>query len=493
MASSLRFLHGAETNVANKGPRFFQPVNSSVGGLVGTAPVHLLPAELQTPNVLGLVWSDQRSVQLYGVDRPGFTMPSAFRATYIKTGGQFLAVNVFDPAVHKQDVAAAEMTFAGGTIQLANEDVTAITVQSQDLATTYVDGTDYTVDRATGLVSRVTTGGIAQAATVSIAYSYADLTLVTSADIIGGVDIDGNRSGLELLKEGLITYGRKAKLIQAPGFASVTAVRNAMQSIARNQRGHCFVDAPIGTTPAEAIQSRGPTGPADVFFTSDKRTMLCYPHVKEYDANTDSDVLAPYSQHLAAVSAQVQSQRGLQYSPSNKEILGITGVEVNISSDFTDPDSEANQLNEFGITTIYRGFGTGSRTWGNRTAAWPTDTGVDTFLAVQAVSDMIAETLEFNSLQFIDQPLTLGLIDSVVKSVDSFLGRLKNQGIILNGKVWFDAADNDATQLSAGWIRFRVDQQQPPPTERLTYEQEFNIGYLAELAEQAAAAYGAAA
>ena len=405
MASPLRFLHGAETNVTNDGPVFFQPVNSSVIGLVGTAPVHLLAPELQTPNVLDLIWSDQRGAQLYGVHRPGFTIPSALKAIYIKTGAQILGVNVFDPMVHKQDVAAAEQTFAGGTITLGHEDITAITVQSQDLATTYVDGTDYTLDRATGVVSRVTTGGIAAAATVSVAYSYADLTLITSADIIGAVDIDGNRSGLELLKEGLITYGRKAKLIEAPGFATVTAVRNALQSVARNQRGHCFVDAPIGTTPAEAIQSRGPTGPADVFFTSDGRTMLCYPHVKEYDPLLDDNVLAPYSQHLTGLTAEVQSGLGLQYSPSNKEILGITGVEVSLSSDFTDPDSEANLLNEVGIATIYRGFGTGNRAWGNRTAAWPTSTHVSTFLAVQAVSDMIAETLEFNSLQFVDQPL----------------------------------------------------------------------------------------
>lgn len=493
MASPLRFLHGAETNVTKDGPVFFQPVNSSVIGLVMTAPTHLLAPELQTPNVLNLIWSDQRAARLYGVHRPGFTGPSAFKAIYQKTGAQVLGVNVFDPAVHKQDVAAAEHTFAGGLITLAHEDITAITVQDQAQAVTHVEGLDYTLDRATGMISRVTTGAIAAGSVVSVAYSYADLTLITSADIIGGVDINGVRSGLELLKEGLITYGRKAKLIMAPGFASTTAVRNALQSIARNQRGHCFVDAPIGTTPAEAIQSRGPTGPADVFYTSDDRTLLCYPHINEYDPVANDNVLAPYSQHLCGLSAQVQSQLGLQYSPSNKEILGITGVEISLSSDFTDPDSEANLLNEVGICTIYRGFGTGSRAWGNRTAAWPVSTHVSTFFAVQAVSDMIAETLEFNSLQFVDQPLTIGLIDSIVKSVRAFLGRMKNQGLILDGQCWFEADDNDQTQLSAGWIRFRVDQQPPPPAERITYEQRYNIGYLADLAEQAAAAYGRAA
>ena len=497
MASPLRFLHGAETNVTTDGPVFFQPVNASIIGLVGTAPIHLRAQASQSVNKLELVASDLRAARLFGPHRPGFSLPSALRAIFSKTGAQILCVNIFDPATHKTDMAEAEISFAGDTIKLPKQDIITLTIKDQDGNIVYTENTHYKLDRANGVIHRLTpeNGAITRDAAVKISYAYVDLTKVTSADIIGGVNEQGARTGCQTLLEGLSLHGRKPKLLGAPGFSSAVAVRNALQNMAHKLRGHCFIDAPIGWTPTRAITERGPNGASaddkKLFFTSDARTILCYPHIKEYDPLTDASVLAPYSQHLLGLTAKIQAELGLHYSPSNKEITGITGVERSLNSDFTDPNSEVNLLNEVGITTLYRGFGTGNRSWGNRTAAWPNgSTHVSTFFAVQAVSDMIAETLEINALQFIDRPLTLGLIDFIVKSVDAFLARLRNQGLILGGNCWFEADDNDPTQLSSGWLRFRVDQQAPPPAERITYEQRYNIGYLAILAEQAAATYG---
>ncbi|MDI5434876.1 hypothetical protein MJM45_31155, partial [Salmonella enterica subsp. enterica serovar Kentucky] len=41
------------------------------------------------------------------------------------------------------------------------------------------------------------------------------------------------------------------------------------------------------------------------------------------------------------------------WSNSNQEIQGITGVERSLSAMIDDPQSEVNQLNENGITTIF--------------------------------------------------------------------------------------------------------------------------------------------
>lgn len=493
MASPLRYLHGAEVNVTKTGPVFFQTPNPSVIGLVGTAPIHLLGLPSQKVNQLELVYSDQRAGRLFGQHRPGFTLPSALKAIYGKTGAQVLAINVFDPARHRTAVTATPMSFAQGRLQLPEEDILEVTVTDTAANTTYAEGTDYILSKSTGLITRTADGSISDGESVKVAYAYADLSKVTSADVIGTVDAHGKRSGIQLWQEGLITYGRKPKLLGAPGFATSVPVRDALAGAAEKFRGHCFVDAPASLAAAAAITARGPNGTAEVFFTSGARTILCYPMVKEYDPLTDTNVLAPYSQHLIGLTSAVQNREGIQFSPSNHEIRGITGTELPLSSDYTNPDAEVNLLNEVGVTSIYRGFGTGNRAWGNRTAAWPTATHVSTFMSVQAVSDLIADTLEINSLQFIDKPLNIGAIDSIVKSTQAFLDRMINLGVLLGGQVWFEADDNDQTQLSAGWLRFRLDQQGPPPTERLTYEQEYNIGYLAELAAEAAAAYGRAA
>lgn len=62
--------------------------------------------------------------------------------------------------------------------------------------------------------------------------------------------------------------------------------------------------------------------------------------------------------------------KGFWWSNSNQEIQGITGVERSLSAMIDDPQSEVNQLNENGITTIFNSYGSGLRLWGNRTAAW---------------------------------------------------------------------------------------------------------------------------
>ncbi len=62
-------------------------------------------------------------------------------------------------------------------------------------------------------------------------------------------------------------------------------------------------------------------------------------------------------------------EKGFWWSNSNQEIQGITGVERSLSAMIDDPQSEVNQLNENGITTIFNSYGSGLRLWGNRTAA----------------------------------------------------------------------------------------------------------------------------
>ncbi|NMJ54198.1 phage tail sheath family protein, partial [Salmonella enterica subsp. enterica serovar Anatum] len=132
-----------------------------------------------------------------------------------------------------------------------------------------------------------------------------------------------------------------------------------------------YIDAPIGTTFQQVLAGRGPQGAIN-FNTSSDRARLCYPHVKVYDSATNAEVLEPLSSRAAGLRAKVDLEKGFWWSNSNQEIQGITGVERSLSAMIDDPQSEVNQLNENGITTIFNSYGSGLRLWGNRTAAWPT-------------------------------------------------------------------------------------------------------------------------
>ncbi len=307
-----------------------------------------------------------------------------------------------------------------------------------------------------------------------------DPTKVLASDIIGEVDVDGNASGLQCLIGTYNRFGYVAKMIIAPGYCTQTAVATEMIAVAERLRAMALIDAPVGTTVPEAIAGRGPTGTIN-FNTSSSRAVLCFPHVKRYDTATDTEVLEPLSQRLAGVIAAKDVARGYWWSPSNTEIKGIVGMELPITALINDSTTEANALNEAGIVTLFNSFGSGIRAWGNRSAAFPTDTAPANFINVQRTADIIHESLEYAMLQFIDRPINQALIDAIRESVNGFIRTLIMRGALIDGQCLFDTAKNPVTEIAAGHLTFDIEFMPPTPAERISFESFLNIELLKAL------------
>jgi phage tail sheath protein FI len=243
-----------------------------------------------------------------------------------------------------------------------------------------------------------------------------------------------------------------------------------------------LLDAPIGTTYDQVISGRGPTGNIN-FNTSSGRAVLCYPHLKVYDTATDSERLEPYSQRLAGVMCAKDTEKGYWWSPSNTEIKGIVGVERELSAMINDPQSEVNLLNEVGITTLFNTFGTGIRTWGNRSAAWPSVTHPKNFINVRRTADILHESVEYSMLQFIDMPINNALIDSITESVNAFIRVMVGRGALLDGKCTYDRNKNPPTEVALGHLVFDIDFMPPTPAERMTFESFINIDLIKQLGQ----------
>jgi hypothetical protein len=73
-------------------------------------------------------------------------------------------------------VGIALLTFTGspGSITLGQQNISTLMVKSPNLATTYLQNTDYSSDNVNGIISRITTGNIPAAATVAVSYAYSD-------------------------------------------------------------------------------------------------------------------------------------------------------------------------------------------------------------------------------------------------------------------------------------------------------------------------------
>ncbi len=182
------FLHGVEVIELATGPAPITVVKSSVIGLVGTAPSWALAPSQTAPGISTptLVSSAQDAAK-FGPAVQGYTIPYALNAMLNQGAGQAIVVNVFDITKHTSDIVASQTfsaagavnlghmgitnlsvmptttapitgeshTFAGtpATIQLAHGNVqgSSIVVTSNPAGTTYIQGTDYSVDTRTGL------------------------------------------------------------------------------------------------------------------------------------------------------------------------------------------------------------------------------------------------------------------------------------------------------------------------------------------------------
>jgi len=308
-----------------------------------------------------------------------------------------------------------------------------------------------------------------------------DIADVTPAQLIGGVDgVTGARTGMFAWRDAYQELGFLPKILIAPGFSSLSAVSTAMIVQAEAMRAVAFVDAPIGVTPQQAITGRGPAGTIN-FNTSSDRVGLCYPHVKYYDTVAEADILGPLSTVVAGAWSRRDQDNGYWWSGSNVELLGLTGVERPIEFMLNDANCEANLLNEAGIITLANSFGTGIRSWGNRSAAWPTVSHQKNFINVRRTADVIAESLELATLQFIDQPLDNARIDDILETGRRFLRHQQANGAIQDGDVWLDADLNTPETLSAGHLLPSYDFAPFSPMERVSYQARINTEYLRQL------------
>ncbi|RAS18937.1 hypothetical protein DFO50_10293 [Microvirgula sp. AG722] len=468
------YLHGVETIEVERGPRPVRTVKSAVIGLIGTAPIGAV-------NVTTLTLSE-KDAAAFGPQLSGFTIPQALDAIYDHGAGTVIVINVLDPAIHKTNEPSEAITFDASTdrVKLVHGAVANLVLKSNDNATTYVKDTDYTANLVTGEIVRVKGGGLTAGASVKAGYDYADPTKVTAADIIGAVDAAGVRTGLKALKDTYNLFGFFAKILIAPAFCTQNSVATELIAMASQLGAVTYVDAPIGTTYAQALAGRGPAGTIN-FNTSSDRVRLCYPHVKVYDPVLNAERLEPLSARAAGLRAKVDLDKGFWWSSSNQEIAGVTGVERQLSAMIDDPQSEVNLLNEQGITTVFSSYGSGFRLWGNRTAAWPTVSHMRNFENVRRTGDVLNESIRYFSQQYIDMPLNQALIDALVESVNGYGRKLIGDGALLGFKAWFDPARNEETELANGHLLISYKYTVPPPLERLTFETEITSEYLLTL------------
>jgi phage tail sheath protein FI len=453
----------------SQGSRPVTVIKSSVIGLIGTAPM----GDVNTPV---MVLSEAQAAQ-FGQQIPGFTIPQALAAIFAQGPATVIVVNVFDSVDNLVEVALEAKSITNGKLKLSAAPIGAVSIFLTNGTTPFtgVKDVDYTLDAFGNFTALSATAS--EGLALKFTFKKLDTGTVTSSQIIGG-NVSGVREGISCLELVNGLFGFKPKILISPVYIELPAVAAALLAVAPKYRAITLPDAPVGTTIAGAIASRGPAATSN-FKTASQRAYLLFPHLKAYDGATDSDIVVPYSAYMAGLIAKVDREEGYWVSPSNHEIAGVVGTEIPIVADYTDENSETNVLNAAGITTVYTGYGTGIRSWGNRSAAYPTDTTAKNFLSIRRMADVVHESLEGAAFPFIDKPLNQATADAIRETGNGFFRTLIGRGACLPGsRVEYIPADNPAEELAAGHIQFNLVFMGPTPAERITFQSILDINLL---------------
>ncbi len=411
----------------------------------------------------------------------------------VTTAGSYSAVPsnpVFQASTSGSGTGATfNVTFAGPP--------TTVVVKNQAGSTTYVEGTDYTIDYVNGLLYTKSGGAITSAQALQVTAAYGDPSKVTSADIIGTVN-NGVYTGIQALQTTFQTMGLFAKLLITPTFTD-QATSAALLAMATTLRAYAFTDAPAGISVSTATANRGASGNA--FNQSSDRLGLTFPwQLKSATSIIDptgvtisaqgtvslgyktGTVDTPYSTWVAGATSGKDLSDGYWYSPSNTVINGILGPDVSLYMSAYDSASDTNTLNAQGIITVFNGYGTGYRVWGNRSSSFPSSSNVTTFISIRRTLDVVEQSIQYSSLPYLDQPITNGLINTILSAVNSFINSLIQSGALISGsKVTYNTADNTVANLQAGKITFEVDLMPPPPAEQINYKFNVDTSLLANI------------
>lgn len=298
-----------------------------------------------------------------------------------------------------------------------------------------------------------------------------DLALQTSA-IIGGVLVSGQRTGLQALLDGKSRFNAQPRLLIAPKHSATQAVATAMDALAGKLRAIAIVDGPNTTDEAVLAYAKE--------FGS-KRVFMVDPGVQQWDTLLNKTVDAPASAFAAGLFAWTDTEYGFWASPSNKELVGITGTTRPIEFLDGDETCRANLLNNANITTIIRDGG--YRLWGNRTLSadpkWSFVTRVRTL-------DIVMDAILYGHKWAVDRSITKTYVKDVTEGLQAFMRDLKNQGAVINFEVFADPELNTASQLEQGKVYWNIRFTDVPPAENPNFRVEVTNQWLTEVLETTA-------
>ncbi|MBU9829229.1 phage tail sheath protein [Rahnella sp. FC061912-K] len=295
-----------------------------------------------------------------------------------------------------------------------------------------------------------------------------DAAAETLSNIIGGADERGQYTGMKALLTAEAVTGVKPRILGVPGLDS-QEVATALATVCQSLRAFSYISAWECKTISDAIKYR------DNF--SQRELMLIWPDFIAWDTTANASTTAYATARALGLRAKIDQDTGWHKTLSNVGVNGVTGISASVFWDLQASGTDADLLNEAGVTTLVRKDG--FRFWGNRTCS---DDPLFLFENYTRTAQVLADTMAEAHMWAVDKPMTASLIRDIIDGINAKFRELKSNGYIIDGSCWFDESANDKDTLKAGKLYIDYDYTPVPPLESLTLRQRITDTYLVNLA-----------
>ncbi|MCT1588426.1 phage tail sheath protein [Morganella morganii] len=293
---------------------------------------------------------------------------------------------------------------------------------------------------------------------------------VTTANIIGGTSITGQKTGMQALLTAKQHTGVKPRILGVPGHDN-QSVTSKLITVAQTLRGFVYA----GVYNRKIIQTV--VNYRKNF--SQRELMLIYPDFLSWDSVKNAEATAYATARALGLRAKIDQEIGWHKTLSNIGVNGVTGISADVSWELQDPSTDAGLLNENDITTLIREDG--FRFWGSRTCS---DDPLFAFENYTRTAQVLADTMAEAHMWAVDKPMTPTLVKDMIDGINAKMRSLTTQGYLLGGECWFDPDANSKEELKDGQLAIDYDYTPVPPAENIKLRQRITDRYLMDFASK---------
>lgn len=470
------YLHGIMTSRKEAEPQ--SPAKSPQNAVlvIGTAPVNT--AELPAVNEPVLASKRAEAVAAMGVTEEfdKYTIPHSIYAQFYKFGAApVVYINVLDPdnPAHQTAVAASELAMESGSAVIEDTGILLDKLQVSDQDTVMTLGEDYVAsfnDAGYVVIAATDAGRMAGLAKISVTYSKLKPEGVTEADIIGGVDENGVRTGLELVDEVYPRFGVVPTILIAPGFSRKASVAAALEAKAQLiyglTNGIALVDLDCGSSGAvkkeDAAEQKSKT------VVSSRWNIAVWPMVQVDGYQIwQSAQAAALMQATAVKNSSIPSE-----SPDNLEYF-IDGLCLEDGTPVRMTMDDVNDyLNRYGICSALKL--PEWKFWGSSTAAYPeSKKSIDRWIKSVFMLNYMENTFKLEYASSIGRNASVKKINDIVDQFNLFLNSLIPDHLS-GAEMVFDIDENDESAMREGHYKFHTRYADWGPLEFIEHEFEYD-------------------